>query len=541
MKKFKITVIIFLLAFYVSAQEKFALVIGNSNYTNFDKLNNPANDAVDMKNALESLGFHVVHLSDSNLNRMKAGVTDLKEKLSVARYSYGFFYFAGHGVQSSGENYLIPVDANIQNVNMLPQLTLPVEFVLSELEGAGNELNVIVMDTCRDLPSAFKPSASRGLTVVTHQPSGSIIVYATKSGRTALDGSGRNGLFTSQLLRHIVTPGIEVKELFNRTGADVIAVSNNNQIPTIYNNFYGIAYLGRLPVIPGPPPLPSPPPQPPQPEPAPAPANMVTVKSGTFIMGSPAGEEGRFDHEGPQHQVTVSSFYMGKHEVTLGEFRRFVEDTWYKTEAEFGDGGYIWTGSEWLIKEDANWKNPYFNQDDNHPVVLVSWFDAIWYCNWLSIQEELQPVYAINGRSVYFSRNASGYRLPTEAEWEYACRAGTTTAFNTGNSINAGQANHNNAEGISQQKTSPVGSFLPNLWGLYDMHGNVDEWCWDWESSYDENAQTDPAGANSGFSRVVKGGGWYDRGQDLRSASRGSIFPSGRNNRLGFRVVRNIR
>jgi formylglycine-generating enzyme required for sulfatase activity len=239
---------------------------------------------------------------------------------------------------------------------------------------------------------------------------------------------------------------------------------------------------------------------------------------------------------------------MGKHQVTVGEFRRFVEEVWYKTEAETGGGGYVWTGRAWQNKADANWKNPYFNQNDNHPVVLVSWYDAIWYCNWLSIQEELQPVYTINGRNVNFNRNASGYRLPTEAEWEYACRAGTTTPFNTGNNILTAQANYNgnspynnSSAGENRQKTSPVGSFSPNSWGLYDMHGNVDEWCWDREGTYDGSAQTDPDGAALGLGRIVRGGGWYDSAQDIRSAGRGSIFPSGRNNRLGFRVVRNIR
>jgi formylglycine-generating enzyme required for sulfatase activity len=361
-----------------------------------------------------------------------------------------------------------------------------------------------------------------------------------------LDGTGRNGLFTSQLLRHIVTPGIEVKELFNRTGADVIRVSNSTQIPEVHNNFFGEAFLGSRPVTPDPPPFP-PEPLPPRPLPPPTPANMVSINGGTFTMGSPVTEIGRNDNEGPQRQVTVSPFFMGKHQVTVGEFRRFVEETWYKTEAETGGGGFVWTGDIWQNKEDANWDNPHFNQNDNHPVVLVSWYDAIWYCNWLSVQEGLQPVYVINGRIVHFNQNANGYRLPTEAEWEFACRAGTITPFNTGGNILTSQANYNGnfpysnaARGVYLQRTSPVGRFPPNSWGLYDMHGNVDEWCWDWEGRYGSNAQTDPVGSISGFTRIVRGGGWYDSGQYLRSASRGSIFPSGRNNRLGFRVVRSI-
>jgi formylglycine-generating enzyme required for sulfatase activity len=266
----------------------------------------------------------------------------------------------------------------------------------------------------------------------------------------------------------------------------------------------------------------------------PVPANMVRINGGTFTMGSPASEAGRDDDYEVQHRVMVSSFYMWKYEVTVGEFRRFVNATGYKTEAETGNGGYIWTGSAWEIRADANWKNPYFSQGDNNPVVLVSWNDAIRYCNWLSEQEGLSPAYTVNGNNVTWNANATGYRLPTEAEWEYACRAGTTTAYNTGAAINTNtgwySANSNNT-------THPVGQKAANTWGLYDMHGNVYEWCWDWLEVYSSNAQTDPRGASSGSRRVVRGGSWGYSAQNLRSASRGSYAPSVRLSHLGFRLV----
>ncbi|MDR0568267.1 MAG: formylglycine-generating enzyme family protein, partial [Spirochaetaceae bacterium] len=336
-----------------------------------------------------------------------------------------------------------------------------------------------------------------------------------------------------------------------RTGADVIRASGGRQRPAVYNQFFGIAYLGSRP---GGTPAPAP-----QPQPAPAPSGFVRIPGGTFTMGSPASEPERNSGE-VQHRVTVSSFSMSKHEVTVGDFRRFVNATGYKTTAETSGGGYVWTGKAWELKSDASWRNPYFTQGDNHPVVLVSWYDAVEYCNWVSRQEGLTPAYTIdktrvdpNNRSEYdevkwlvtWNRNANGYRLPTEAEWEYACRAGTTTPFHTVNNITTSQANYNgnypyngNAKGVYREKTWAAGSGAANAWGLYDMHGNVWEWCWDWYAAYDTGALTDPAGPASGLARVYRGGSWGSDGGGGRSASRPGYFAAGRRIGLGFRLAR---
>jgi formylglycine-generating enzyme required for sulfatase activity len=231
----------------------------------------------------------------------------------------------------------------------------------------------------------------------------------------------------------------------------------------------------------------------------PAPSNMIQVAAATFIMGSPTTEAGRRDNEGPQHPVTISKgFYLGKFEVTVGDFRQFVDATGYKTEAETSDGGRVWTGSAWETKADANWKNPYIAQNDNHPVVQVSWNDAIRYCNWKSEWEGLTPAYTISGTDVKWNKSANGYRLPTEAEWEYACRAGTTTPYSSGSSVDSAGWYYSNSGG----KTHEVGTKAANGWGMYDMHGNVWEWCWDWYGSYVSGPQTDPSGAASGADRV---------------------------------------
>jgi formylglycine-generating enzyme required for sulfatase activity len=242
---------------------------------------------------------------------------------------------------------------------------------------------------------------------------------------------------------------------------------------------------------------------------------FVRVSVGTFMMGSPGFEVGRGGDE-VQHEVTISKpFYMGKYEVTQ---------------------------KEWVAVMGTNPSN---FKGDNLPVEQVRWYDAIKYCNALSVKEGLTPAYTVFGKGVTWNGNANGYRLPTEAEWELACRAGTTSPFYTGNNITTNHANYDgnypyngNTKGVYRGKTWDVGSGTPNPWGLYDMSGNVWEWCWDWYGSYSTSSVTDPLGASSGPHRVLRGGSWGSSGQYLRSAYRGYYTPFLRYDYLGFRLVR---
>jgi len=184
---------------------------------------------------------------------------------------------------------------------------------------------------------------------------------------------------------------------------------------------------------------------------------------------------------------------------------------------------------------------------EKRPVEEVTWFDAVEFCNKLSIREGLEAVYTIDGRTpssghpitnatvtVNWSRN--GYRLPTEAQWEYACRAGTTTAYNTGDTISDDTGWY---VANSANMTREVGKKPANAWGLYDMHGNVFEWCWDWYyDTYPSVAETDPVGPPAGSFRVLRGGSWYSGAADLRSASRLLDNPHFRFSWMGFRLVR---
>ncbi|GHV78279.1 hypothetical protein AGMMS49944_00700 [Spirochaetia bacterium] len=221
---------------------------------------------------------------------------------------------------------------------------------------------------------------------------------------------------------------------------------------------------------------------------------MVRIEGGTFTMGSPASEVDRSNDE-VQHRVTISAFSTGQYEVTQAEY-----------EAVIGS-------------------NPSRLKGGSLPVENVSWFDAVFYCNQRSAREGLTPAYTINGENVTWNRSANGYRLPTEAEWEYACRAETTPPISTMPSMS-----ESIGKILADRTKVATDVERYNSWGLYNMHGNVLEWCWDWYGGYSREYQTDPTGAASGSLRVLRG--------DKRSASRNRASPNYRSDGIGFRVVR---
>ena len=263
---------------------------------------------------------------------------------------------------------------------------------------------------------------------------------------------------------------------------------------------------------------------------------MVSIPGGTFRMGDLGGEGD--DDEKPVHSVTVPAFKMGKLEVTVGRFRRFVEVTEYRTDAERNadgkDGCRIYTGDGWSWTWGRSWRSPGYAIDDKQPVVCVSWNDAQAFIAWLAEQ------------------TGESYRLPTEAEWEYAARAGSTTKYHFGNSDSqlCRYANHADtitgydgrnkscSDGVGK-RTASVGRYQPNSYGLYDMHGNVNEWVQDcWNDSY-AGAPSDGRVWTGGdcSRRGLRGGSWYNNTRSLRSADRHGFTRSHRYFDLGFRLA----
>ena len=251
------------------------------------------------------------------------------------------------------------------------------------------------------------------------------------------------------------------------------------------------------------------------------------IPAGTFQMGSREHEEGREGDE-TQHQVTLTkAFYLGVHEVTQGEYERVIgaNPSWFSKA-----GG----GSHDVKGEVA----------DRFPVETVSWFDAVEFCNKLSQKDNLPEYYRIDGTSVTVI-GGSGYRLPTEAEWEYACRAGTISPFSFGDTLNGNEANVNGndpygttTKGTNLQRTTAVGAYSGNVFGLHDMHGNMYEWCGDWYGTYFPGKEADPIGPTLGEHRVLRGGSWSGLATGARSAFRGYCTPVLRSRFNGFRVSR---
>lgn len=258
---------------------------------------------------------------------------------------------------------------------------------------------------------------------------------------------------------------------------------------------------------------------------------MTSIPGGTFQMGDLSSTD-QFNAK-PVHTVTLSPFSMAKYEITYAK--------WMEVKDWGGSHGYSFNRPGEMGGEDGGG-----TQDENHPVTDIEWYDAVLWCNALSEKEGRTPCYydspsqstvyrsgRINIDSQYVKWEADGYRLPTEAEWEYACRAGTITEYSFGNSIDSSDANYNGNE----KGTTSVGSYSPNPWELYDMHGNVWEWCWDWYHSYSDSSESNPRGSSTGSTRVIRGGDWHSYAKNMRAASRNNSRPDFTDYWGGFRPV----
>ena len=271
---------------------------------------------------------------------------------------------------------------------------------------------------------------------------------------------------------------------------------------------------------------------------------MVSIPGGEFMMGTPAGDSERDDDELPQRLVRVKPFALGKTEVTVAQWREFARASGYQTQAErnlHAQGCFTWEPADaaWMWRDGRSWREPGWSQKDNEPVVCVSWVDAQAYVRWLDQHSGLK-----------------GWRLPSEAEWEYAARGGSTTRRPWGDDeVACAYANGSDRTKGPRGRAwtelhpckdgywfaAPVGSYRPNAWGLHDMLGNVWEWVQDCHLSY-AGAPSDGSAheTNDCQGRVVRGGAWDDPPSVLRSAERFWLGSGNRNNNIGLRVARTL-
>jgi formylglycine-generating enzyme required for sulfatase activity len=498
-----------------------------------------------------------------------------------------------------GKSYLLPVDQDIQDVDEVAYKAMDAESVLAKMQSAGNSLNLVFLDACRNNPfPGSGRSGERGLAVVKVDLPESVIVYAAEPGKIAADGDSQNSPFTKALLKNMTAPGTDILAVMKKVKAEVASATGGQQSPRVDQNlsqdfaFYPTSAMSAIAASPAAAtptvsvaksygslvvstasagalyldgakvadlgagdeasidkvqvgarslelrhgdgqtetqaanvnkgqassvvfsyksasPKPAAAVQQPQ---AAVPAGFVFVPGGSFTMGSPANEVGRGVDE-VQHQVTLSGFYISATEVTQAQY-----------QAVMGN-------------------NPSEFKGDTLPVEHVSWNDAVAYCNTLSEKEGLSPTYTISGTNVSWNRGANGYRLLTEAEWEFAARGGGAASNSLAvNAVYAGSANLNDVawySGNSGNKTHPVGQKAANGLGLYDMSGNVWEWCWDWYGGYSSGSQSDPLGPASGSNRVIRGGSWRRDATFVRSANRDIFIPAYRyDDFIGFRVLR---
>lgn len=556
------------------AEKRVALVIGNSAYP-ASPLDNPVNDARAMAAKLKSVGFEVLLRENATKAQMEDAIGLFGEKLAAD--ATGLMFYAGHGMQVNGRNFLVPVDAKIGSEQRVKLETVDAEVVLDQMAAAKARVSLVILDACRNNPFERRwRGGSAGLATM-NAPEGTLIAYATAPGKVADDGADKNGLYTGELLKVLGEPGLPVEEVFKRVRVAVSRASNGSQTPWEASSLTGDLYFvpkgSTVTVAP--------------PAPVPVDADAMTCEalkgSGSaaafeeylrqFPRGqcvsyarvrladlapkpqqvavvtppSPSPQPGNFPPgkvfrdcaDCPDMVVVPSgSFTMGSPESEPE--RRSTEGPQHRVTIprSFAVGKYEVTQGEW---EAVMGGNPADFKGSRNPVEMVNWEEA---------QDFVRRLNAKVRSVVQVSTGGDGpYRLLSESEWEYAARAGTTTPFHTGSTITPEQANfdgnytyNGSSTGTYRGKTVTVGSFSGNAFGLHDMHGNVWEWVQDcWNDGY-SGAPTDGSARTTLDCswRVIRGGSWGHYPVVLRSASRNRDVPGYRVVNIGFRLARTL-
>ena len=499
------------------SQKRVALVIGNSNYQYSPALKTPANDARDLAKTLRLLNFSVMEETNLDAEGFSNTMAAFSKRLEGA--DVALLYFAGHGLQFRGENYLVPVDARLKNEFTLKREAFPIRDIIDQMETKAR-INLIILEASRNNPLSKKLRATlgasrsvelgQGLGRIPGLTGDTLLVYAAARGAEALDGKDRNSPFMKALLKHISTPRLEIEVMLKRVARLVRKTTKQYQRPERLSRLTSEFYFNEQPArqrseqaaqerlqqlnkrvatlrvqlktqsrqqwLP----------------------ELVAIKKGVFVMGCTGmliGTNNCQSDEQPAHQVRVNAFFMTRTEITFAQY-----------DACVARGGCAHNPM------DQGWGRA------NRPVINISWLDAVAYAKWLS------------------AKTGKVWRLPREAEWEYAARAGTITQYSFGDRLNTRQANFD----YLLKKTTPVGQYPANQFGLYDMHGNVWEWVNDRYSSswYEVSPIDNPKGPATGASRVFRGGSWLYTAKQLRASERNSYSPDFRSKNIGFRLVR---
>jgi formylglycine-generating enzyme required for sulfatase activity len=560
-----------------TAGTKWALLIGVNEYLNVASLKYSVADIQALRRQLVATGFaadHVLALTDDgehvrnrplkknidrHLNGLLGTLNTTGDQLLapglVERGDLVVIAFSGHGVHLDGTSYLCPTDTDLDDAATL----VSVERIYRQLELCGASVKLVIVDACRNDPrrdgsKGFDRSAeAKSLSAAFDSPPSGILVMSScaPGQRSWEDTQLAHGVFMNFVVDGLGGAAdtqrgnrdhlVSLLELYSyaaeKTKTHVAGMmrrglADGAQTPRLRGEIEGDFSFGVV---------------------GPLAFSKITnsigmelvlIPRGEFVMG--ARDRTAFADELPAHPVRLThNFYLGAHEVTVGQFRRFVAETKYRTDAERdARGGWGWCNvRETFVHGDRrfSWKHNGYADDENQPVANVSWNDAVAFCQWLSAKERTL------------------YHLPSEAQWEYACRAGTTSRFSFGDDAEHLALYGNIADGTASERfqwpesirardgyafIAPVGSFKPNPWGLFDMHGNVQEWCGD---GYGENyyqqlagrtAENPTGSADPLAPRVVRGGSWSFESRLAESSHRYNRAADAREDRIGFRIAR---
>ncbi len=527
---------------------RLALIVANSIY-DFQTLQLPVEEVMRWVASLEAVGFEVDVCSDCGLRQMKEKLTAFEAK--IAPGDEAFFYYSGHGIEERGRNLLLPVDVDLQGCGPLRDQSVSQDEVLEVMRRA--EVKVMLLEPCRSPSLSSCPEDSRpgALAPLSVTPPGTLIAYSSRPSDEIVH-EGWCTSFSHEALPVAFQPDRPLQDALLEAESRVFRSTGGSQDPLIRSSLSPASYVLR----PGPPPASTG-----QGEGGPSgeiggPTGRVYVaqektagemrfvglSGGVFDMGSPEGVGER--HEHPQHRVRVSAFAMAESEVTQAQWSSAVRAAQAAQDPD----------AVGLKVEPSSWSGA------QNPVDSVSWCNAARFANALSRLEGRSPAYTVGpdcekGGEVAWDRAADGFRLPTEAEWEYAGRAGTRSTWSFGEEVGqicryANILDRSGKAATPEQvwceadcddgyaKVAPVCSFAKNPWGLCDLHGNVFELTWDWyQGTYELADVNDPTGPSSGGHRVLRGGAWHLSHEGTRAAWRGKITPAGLNKSAGFRLA----